>query len=197
MDGLALVVLVVGASWIAVLSLIVLLLVRQVALLNVRIERGAPQLTPRQGLMVGREVPAVVRTHLPEIQDGGVAYVLLMSAICGPCREVAPELRRLLISEPVIALIPGGHDAVRGLVAMMPPWIRVIEDPTAAEIARELQIDTTPFGFEIEFGMVTGKVFIHEARDLMHLIEARRNGARKLARGPMEVTSGARPDPAV
>lgn len=187
MDSLGAVVLVITAGWIAVLSLVVLLLVRQVALLNVRMERGALKATPREGLMVGREIPNSIAAQLPEMRSG-VVYVLLMSAICGPCREVAPELRRLRIPEAVVALVPGQEDAVGGLVALLPPWIRVIQDPAAAEIATQLQIDTTPFAFEIEFGMVTGKVFIHEAGDLMHLIEARRTGARKLGREPAEVT---------
>lgn len=188
MDPLSLIALIAATVWIVVLSLVVLLLVRQVALLDVKLQRGASRATPREGLMIGREIPASVAGELPEMRNG-VVYLLLMSAICGPCREVAPELRRLRIEEAVVALVPGGGDAVSGLVSLLPTWVRVIVDPTATEMAKQLQIDTTPFALEVEFGMITGKVFIHEARDLMHLVEARRFGARKLGREAMEVAT--------
>lgn len=176
------------AVWLAVLSMVVLLLVRQVALLNVRIARGAGAAAARDGLMIGRPIPESVATQLPEVRLG-VVYVLLMSAICAPCREVAPQLGRLRIDEPVVALVPGNGEAVRGLIEMLPSWFRVIADPAATQIAKELQIESTPFAFEVEFGIVTGKVFIHEASDLMHLVEARRSGERNLGGIPLEVAS--------
>ena len=184
MSGLGTLALVLATIWLAALTMVALVLVREVAVLRFhqgqRTRASAPA---RQGLDIGRDLPPLVRELVPETSTG-VVYVILTSAICAPCRELVTQLRQLKIDEPVVALVAGRSDVAEDLVAMFPPYVRVVRDPLATTLADALELRTTPFAMELEFGQVTGKAFLHEASHLMNLIRARRTGLRKLVRQP-------------
>jgi hypothetical protein len=175
--------------WLLVLSLVSLVLLREVALLRFRSQpRGVTSGPVPEGLAIGRDIPRRVRELIPET-GRGVVYVLLMSAICAPCRDLLPRLSTLKVRDPVVALLAGRAEVAGDLEPRFPEWTRVIRDPAATELADALELRATPFAMELEFGEVTGKAFLHEASDLSNLIHARRSGARRLVRGP-EVNIG-------
>lgn len=189
MSGLALVALVAAAIWLGFLTLVMILLVRQVAVLTARFELGLPRFSPAaDGLEIGRDAPQSVMEAIPEARSE-VAYVLLTSATCGPCRELVPELARHHADEKVVALLAGPDALADGLAALFPPWIQIIRDPLATALAKSLEIQSTPFAMEIEDGRISGKAYLYSVSDLLRLIEARRSGARRLSRKPMGVMS--------
>lgn len=182
MSGLALSAIVLAALWLGVLTLVMVLVVRQLAILTARFEMAGSRISPgADGLEVGRQAPVEVLSALPELRTR-VGYVLVLSATCAPCRELAPNLAELSFTEPVTALVPGRAELADSLAQLLPGWMRVVRDPEAMAIANALQVRTTPFAMEIEGGFVTGKAFLHAAADLRRLAEARRTGARKLSR---------------
>lgn len=187
MSGLAVLALVATAVWLGLLTLAVLVCVRQVAVLTVRFEMGLPRVSlANDGLQIGHTAPARVLDAIPEVRDG-LGYVLLASAICVPCRQLIPQLADHRVNETIVALLAGSADVAAGFAELFPPWIRVIRDPEASAIATLLELKSTPFAVEIDTGRVTGKAFLYEVSDLLRLIEARRSGAREFTPRRVEV----------
>lgn len=180
MSGLEIVVVIAGTVWLGSLTLMTLVLVRQTAILSVRLQRAGSAVTPADdGLMIGTPVPDAVAAAIRGGHD--VTYLLVLSANCSPCREFARQLVRMRPpSERIAALVPGREELASSLVEMLPAWIDVIRDAKAKELADDLSIKSTPFAFEFEFGKVTGKAFLHGLDDLERLMAARRSAARVL-----------------
>lgn len=162
------------AVWVAMLSVVVLLAVRQIALLTARLDSGNVTMAlDEDGLDVGFPVPPEAAQALPEA-TAGPAYVLLLSSNCGPCRELVPQLHDREFEFPLVALIPGRKNSVTDLVKSLPPGIRVVTDPAATDVATALQIRSTPFVLEVESGTVTGKAYLRDTSNLFNLMEARK-----------------------
>jgi hypothetical protein len=173
MSGLAVVALVLAGIWLGILTLVVVLLVRQIGLLTVRLSVAgqAPDLD-NDGPEVGSNVPEEVASALPEVVDER-AYVLLISASCTPCRELAAGIRQHDFEQTVVALVPGDGELADELVALLPSGVRAVRDPEARRLAGALGINSTPFAVEVERGTVTRKAYLYDgASDLMELVEA-------------------------
>jgi hypothetical protein len=183
----------VASVWLLLLTLVVLALVRQVGLLTMRIDRGMPRFAADQdGPEIGAPVPGDVLAALPQLAGTGRRQVLLLSAVCGPCRELAVELGKSTVDGQLLALVPGHSEAADVLISLLPPDVAVVRDPDAIAIAKALAIRSTPFAVEVESGTVTGKAYLKELADLARLIEAGRNGRRRIP-ASREVASGATP----
>lgn len=182
MDSSGIVALAAVGIWLGLLSLLLILAIRQIGLLTVRLDRmlaeaaaGVPRELERDGLMIGMEVSVEVTAAVPECA-GDHAYLLLLSSICTPCRAFAAELqrRRFNPEEPLVALIPGRREAADGLIAMLPAGVRTIRDPEAGELAqRHLRLTTTPSALLIEDGVVVGKAYLQTVDDLLRFMAAR------------------------
>lgn len=177
MSGLGISALVLTGVWIGILTLVVLLVVRQIALLTVRLDhvRTGPAFDfGNDGLEVGSQVPEEVTAALPELKTD-LTYLLLVSATCNPCRTLVSELQGqgFASERNIIALVPGRDELADGLVTMLPPGIPSIRDPQASALAKSLQIQSTPFALKVEEGIVTRKAYLHSAADLAQLIEGR------------------------
>lgn len=189
MSGPGLVALVSVAVWLGLLTLVVILLVRQVAVMTGRFEMGMPRFSPAtDGLVIGKAVPQAVADAIPAL-NSEVVYIMLLSATCGPCRELVPQFERQHLPEKFVALLAGRAEVAAGLAELLPAWIQVIRDPLATSLAKELEIQSTPFAMEIEGGHITGKAYLYGISDLLRLVEARRSGARRLTHKPAGVTS--------
>lgn len=168
--------------WIGALTLLLVLAIRQIGLLTVRLDHlqsrsDAPLLRDLKGdgLMIGAEVPVEVVTAVPECRSG-FAYLLLISSICNPCRELVAEMQRrhFVHADPLIALVPGPPEIADGLIAMLPTKVRAIRDPHAGVLAQEyLQLRSTPFALLIEDGILAGKAYLHSLDDLVRFIDSR------------------------
>ena len=187
--------LVVVAIWLGLVTLVLVLVVRQVALLMARVERGdssvplSPMPLSQDGLQIGSTIPREVLDTVPEANDE-VVYLLVLSSTCGPCRELVPKLERHTFAQPMVAIVPGPAEAANEFLNVLPPYMRVVVDPEATAIANMLEVESTPFAMEVESGVVTGKAYLHEDTDLVNLIDARASSdARDVAQAMKEVKS--------
>lgn len=92
--------LIVFSLWLGVLTLVVILTVRQIALLTVRLSTTAINTLPittddnfsvnDDGPEVGSKIPEELISVLSELGQDRF-YVLLVSSTCAPCRELAAQ----------------------------------------------------------------------------------------------------------
>lgn len=157
MSGLAAGALLLAGIWLSVITLAVLLLIRQLGLLTSRVDHVLQGVNARPGsagLDIGSKIPAAVVSELPQLAtDSGI--VLTLSSTCTPCRYVAAELRdtRFPYGDEVFALVAGPEAAAQDVVAVLPPGLRIYRDPTATQIADLLQIEYAPFALVIQAGV--------------------------------------------
>ena len=178
MSALAIAALVLVCVWLGVLTLVVVLLVRQIGLLTVRLSVASQAFSlDDDGPEVGSSLPEEVTSMLPELKEEERAYLLLISAGCTPCRELVADLGGHRFEQKVVALVPGREEQAREMAALLPSGMRVVLDPQAVALAGALKLESTPFALEVERGTVTEKAYLHEgASDLIAFVESR-NGA--------------------
>jgi hypothetical protein len=183
MSGLEIGVIVLATAWLAVLTLVVLLLVRQIGLLTVRLDMAAGERTSMDddGLAVGTQVSARTVAALPEL-NSGEKYLLLFAASCDPCLDVADEVGRLELDGDVVALVAGKEELADDIAARL-DGVRIVRDPEATELAGELAVSSVPFAFAISETVVAAKKYLHSARDLEELMRARADSAGALENG--------------
>jgi hypothetical protein len=155
--------------WIGVLTIVVLLLVRQVGLVTVRLDLRRDLDAPiADGIGLGTEIGPSVARHV----DAEKAYVLILGAVCGPCRELALDLSQQRFAHPVVAFISGSAELAQGIADLLPSGMNVVLDPEALVAVQELEIETTPFVFQIEGGRVTAKAALRGAEHLLRFVES-------------------------
>ena len=185
MSALAIAALVLVCVWLGVLTLVVVLLVRQIGLLTVRLSVADRALSvDNDGPEVGSSVPEEVA--LPDLEEER-AYLLLFSAGCTPCRELVADLGDRRFEQNIVALVPGSEEQASELAALLPPGIRAVLDPEATSLAESLKIQSTPFALEVERGTVTRKAYLYEgASDLIGFVES--GNAPVETKGFVEIT---------
>ena len=180
MSALAIAALVLVCIWLGTLTLVVVLLVRQVGLLTVRLSvAGEAASLDNDGPEIGSSVPEDVAVVLPD-QAEEHAYLLLVSSTCLPCWELATDLGEHRFEQNIVALVPGHGEKAGELAALLPSSMRVVLDPEATRLAGALQLQSTPFALEIERGAVTRKAYLHQgASDLVEFVESGNSAAGK------------------
>lgn len=181
MNSLMITALVVVALWLGVLTLVVILTIRQIALLTVRFAAIGQALPTSDdtfsladdGPEVGSSIPEEVWSQLPELGQQP-AYVLLLSANCTPCRDLASQLHRQRFDATVTALIAGHEEVAAGLAALLPPGIHTVRDPEATALAKALHIQSTPFAVAIKDGIVISKEYIYGIGDFIRLVASKK-----------------------
>ena len=180
MSALAIAALVLVCVWLGVLTLVVILLVRQIGLLTVRLSvAGGATSLDDDGPDVGSSVPEDVAAVLPD-RAAERAFLLLISSSCTPCRELVVDLGEHRFEQKVVALVPGPEEQSGELAALLPSGIGVVLDPEATRLAGALQLESTPFVLEVEQGTITSKAFLHEGvSDLIAFVESGNGAAEK------------------
>ena len=180
MSALAIAALVLVCIWLGVLTLVVVLLVRQVGLLTVRPSvAGEAASLDNDGPEIGSSVPEDVAVVLPD-QAEEHAYLLLISSTCLPCWELATDLAEHRLEQNIVALVPGHEEQAGELAALLPSSMHVVLDPEATRLAGALELESTPFALEIERGAVTRKAYLHQgASDLIEFVESGNSAAEK------------------
>ncbi len=180
MSALAIAALVLVCIWLGVLTLVVVLLVRQVGLLTVRLSvAGEAASLDNDGPEIGSSVPEDVAVVLPNPAEEH-AYLLLISSTCLPCWELATDLAEHRFEQNIVALVPGHEEQAGELAALLPSSMQVVLDPEATRLAGALQLESTPFVLEIERGAVTRKAYLHQgASDLIEFAESANSAAEK------------------
>ena len=182
MSGIATTALVAVSAWLLVLNIIMVLVVRQIALLTLRLATRDDVAKPMQeshehhfdvtndGPRVGYPVAEETLVALPEARE--IAHVLVVSATCVPCRKLVVELRRRSFREPVVVLLSGRESVAAGMAALLPPGVRIIRDPDATNVSGLLNVHSTPFAVSFDRGVVVAKTYLEEAAAFIDLIEA-------------------------
>ncbi len=154
MNPLAMAAMVVVSIWLGLQTITMLMLIRQVSVLTLKVAQvpGGESLL-NDGPEVGSVLPADLVINTPRIMhDKG--HLLLISATCASCRELAGELSGSSVNENIVALIPGSLDLARGLAELLPSEINVVFDPLASDVASQLHITSAPFALTVEDGTV-------------------------------------------
>ena len=162
---------VVSGLWMSALTLVTLGLLRQIGLLTVRLDRERQASAPvNDGLAIGEDLPGEVLSQLA-VDDDSVGYLLILGAVCAPCRELANDLQGRLLSRPVTALVSGSQDLADSMAELLPSGVTVLRDTGEGELAKSLRIETSPFAFEIVAGKVHGKAILRGADHLLSFIQ--------------------------
>ena len=171
MSALAVAALVLVCVWLGVLTLVAVLLVRQVGLLTLRLSvAGQALAVENDGPEVGTNIPEDVTSALPDL-EAERAYLLLVSAGCTPCRELVADIGDRSFEQTIVALVPGDEERGGELASLLPSGIRAVLDPEATEVAEALKLQSTPFALELERGQVTRKAYLYEgASDLIEFV---------------------------
>jgi len=172
MSRIELATLLIATVWLSVLSLLVILLIRQLGLVTVRLDANTFSLE-KDGPEVGSLIPAEVVEKVPRLGEGGLTYVLTLGATCTPCRELVDSLRGAELDEEMIALLGGAPEVNNKIAAMLPPTFPIVQDPLAHQAASALSIQSTPFVIEVLDSVVTGRAYIRDLDELNSLIRAR------------------------
>jgi hypothetical protein len=157
MSTLGIAALVVAAIWVAALSLVVVLLVRQVGLLTLRADQAdaGPSL---DGLSVGSEVPEVLR---PIVADApGLVHLLVLGSDCGPCRALVEGVRDREVLADVIAVVTGDPARALAVAEELPGTFASVLPPRAEAIQASLNLQTTPFLFAIDSNVIVDKTTV-------------------------------------
>jgi hypothetical protein len=174
MSTLAIAALVLACIWLGVLTLVVVLLVRQIGLLTVRLSVAGDTISlDDDGPEVGSSIPEAVASVLPT-RGKERAFLLLISSSCTPCRELVADLQgEHSFEQKIVALVPGPEEQARELAALLSSGMRAVLDPEATRLAEALDLESTPFALEVERGTVTRKAFLHEgASELIEFVES-------------------------
>lgn len=190
MSALAIAALVLVSAWIGVLTLVVVLLVRQVGLLTVRLSAAGQAISvENDGPEVGDRIPENVAAALPDLREDR-AHLLLVSSTCDPCRELVADISdRRFDGDNIVALVPGEGEQAADFAGLFPSGIRTVGDPEATELAGLLGIESTPFALEVERGTVTKKAYLFDgAADLMRFVGDEEGLAEAPARSFVEIS---------
>lgn len=159
-----------AALWMGFLTLVVLLLVRQVGLIAARLEESSTLFSlADDGLSVGTKVPDDAILLLPDLA-AGVRHIVVMSASCAPCRTLVTDLNAHPPTRDFIAIMPGREQQAQTMIDFLPPGARPVTDPDAKELSNLLRVRSTPFGLQVTNGIVTSKRFLTSASDLRRLM---------------------------
>ena len=171
MSALAVVALVLVCVWLGALTLVAVLLVRQVGLLTLRLSvAGQALAVENDGPEVGTNLPEDVTSALPDL-EAERAYLLLISAGCTPCRELVADIGDRSFEQMIVALVPGDEERGGELASLLPSSIQAVLDPEATRLAEALELQSTPFALELERGKVTRKAYLYEgASDLIEFV---------------------------
>jgi hypothetical protein len=172
MSGLELAALIAVAAWLAILSLVAVLCVRQLGILSAGLPAapGGAEVEG-DGLAIGQRVPAGVRSLVSELTE--LRYLLFVEPGCAACRELIAQYADAGIDAPLTVVMQGGGVRANGIVSLLPSDTELIRDPEAAELFEQMDVGFTPAVLQIERGFVTGKGVLRGLHDLVSLIEAR------------------------
>jgi hypothetical protein len=189
MSELGIVALLLACVWLGILTLVVVLLVRQVGLLSLRLSANRQDQTfslDNDGPEIGSQVPQNVASMLPNLAEQQ-SYLLLASSSCGSCREVIADISSHQFQRPVTVLIPGQEELSSELAMLLPSSVRTMLDPEASKLADVLNIHSTPFAVELEGGRVTRKAYLYNrGSDFIEFVE--QQGAPAEANGLVEIS---------
>lgn len=156
--------------WLAILSLAVLLITRQLGLIALRLQSSGT--LAEDGVMIGTPVPRGALDEVPPLSVG-LHYLLFLAPNCGPCVDFAHELRRQQFSHgDVTAVLANGEGREDELATALPDGFPTYRGRAGAALSDGLQVKATPSVFQVEEGIVVGKGVLRGVEDLERFIDA-------------------------
>jgi hypothetical protein len=185
--------LVAVAAWLSLLTLSILMLVRQVGLLTAWMQQRAP--AGEGGLDIGQEVPERALRLFPGVRER-LGYVLFLAGDCQPCREFAlaaghsEEVANLRATRPIAAAVTGDDAKADEVARMLPGWITVFRAEDARVLEESFDVRATPVVYEVERSKVTGRAVAgYGVGDFENLVRARGTGSNPADVGGPELQS--------
>lgn len=162
--------------WLAVLTLVVVALVRQVTALQLALQQRAPE-----SFSVDADGPVLGTTVDDEIIDvlaatgmdaEGALALLVLSSTCGPCREVISAFEReRAADDPIVALVAGSGPPLAEVAALAEDrFDAVVSGASADRAAQALGIHSSPFGILIRNGVVVAKTYVRRVSDIYEMM---------------------------
>lgn len=178
------------AAWLAALTLLVLVLVRQLGLISVRLATEPTGSDP--SLSIGTPLPEAVTAPFPVLRSE-LAYLVFLSSTCGACPDFARDLSLLPPAEHVLIFVAGVGEAGDRLADLVPSQFDVIRDPVASAVAEGMRVRGTPIALQVEKGILTGRAIGTHVGEIRRLFDAYSNSdARQLATSMREVLDSAK-----
>jgi len=171
MSELAIAAFILMGVWLGVLTLVIVLIVRQIGVLTVQLSLAEPGFSvDNDGPEVNSPVPAEVIATLPQVNSERTT-ILFVSATCTPCRTLVADLQKYRFDSQVTALVAGRQELADGLIKMLSPSVHVVRDPAASQVAEAFNIHSTPFALLVENGTVKAKSYVRTAEHFLVLVD--------------------------
>jgi hypothetical protein len=166
----------VVAAWLTGLSLAVLAVARQVAVLQ--LHASTPSTSGyfdvhSDGPAVGSPVPDSLRAA--SWYPGGDFVVMILSATCGPCREVVDELCRSGGPDlPVHSFVAGRAEMAEPLLDQLAAELagHAHGEPEASDVTQAFGVQSSPFALLVSDDIVADKRYVRAASDVLELASA-------------------------
>lgn len=169
--------------WLGVLTLIIVLTIRQIGVMTVQLSMIGPGFSvDKDGPEVGSAIPDIVTTALPQMAAEPTT-IMLISAICTPCRTLAEDLRKYRFDSPVVTLLTGRQELADSLAETLSANTHIVRDPQATQIAEAFNIHSTPFALRVEAGKVKLKSYVRTADHFLTLVDGHRTTKETLKIG--------------
>jgi hypothetical protein len=180
MSSLVVAALVVASVWLLILTVGLLLCIRQLGALMVRTEliaRGAGG-AQAHGAAVGFELSEDLLRSAPMLREGR-RVVLLLSATCATCEQLIEEFAAvgppvtLSLPEELVVLLVQDDGGERGneAVQAMTPYATVLRGPEATQIARGLRLANLPSAIYVQDRRIAGSlVFVDRLSQIDELL---------------------------
>ena len=163
---------VVAVVWAMVLTVVILLSVRQIALLTIRLNImnsvGIGDIAT--GGELGRNVDTpLIREHVFTLGD--TVTVFALDSNCNSCHDLLYELPREPYNKSsVMCLLTGSGPALDSLRASVPEWLHIVDHPLATQLGHDLELSTTQVALKIIDGRLIGRARIDGPADLEDLL---------------------------
>lgn len=163
------------AGWLAVLTVVVLAVVRQVSGVLLAIEqRPSGQFSiDEDGPVVGTDLPDDVRARIAEgrTKGGDATLLLIVSATCGSCREILADFdpRRVAADElATFLLVAGRGEPAAQIVALAgSKFDSIYHGPDAVTMSQNsLSVHSSPFLLVISRDRIVAKRYVRSVEDL-------------------------------
>lgn len=156
---------IVLSVWVLVLTLVVVLLARQLSILSFRIIKDDKNNSfdfSQDGPELGTELSPTWLASL-DLERGGTLVV--MSATCESCRQVVDGLHGLGRVPHLVALLSGAGEIADSMAARLSTvdGVTVVRERTAERFAEEFGIKSVPFALTVQGGRIQSKGFVYNA----------------------------------
>jgi hypothetical protein len=173
--------LVLGAVWLALLTLVLAATLREVAIIRINLARVIA-LSERKLLALGTPISPDTRRAIPEVQQDS-SYLLWLKRGEDQSERLLREINHTWSSfgmaDPVVVLFgddPDHHESGHGSVPAL-AGARVIHDPQATAAAKDLNLPPPPFLLKVGDGVVRGWSRVRSIDDWDRLRTGRTGGA--------------------